>query len=238
MADDEPEENAPEAEGEGDDGNGEGEEKSFRERVEEIRQQRAEEREGEGGEGEDPRERMEEMMGGGGPPGMGGGPGGGGPGGMGGGNPFAQMMGGMMGGGGPGGALGGEPGGRGEERGEDNEELVREVRKVRDELHDLRREVGRIADALEDESGPSDPRLPATAHPERRRRPSTVSRPPSGARWRRASPREQRFVPGVERQHGVEAHGRGGRRRDPSTARRGPTTAAGPANHRVAVPLA
>ena len=45
MADDEPEENAPEAEGEGDDGNGEGEEKSFRERVEEIRQQRAEERE-------------------------------------------------------------------------------------------------------------------------------------------------------------------------------------------------
>jgi hypothetical protein len=70
---------------------------------------------------------------------------------MGGGNPFAQMMGGMMGGGGPGGAMGGEPGGRGRgEEGSDDEELVREVRKIRDEVHDLRREVARIADALED----------------------------------------------------------------------------------------
>ena len=89
-------------------------------------------------------EKMEEMMGGGGP---------GGPGGMGGmgGSPFAQMMGGMMGGGGPGGALGGSPGGPGG-RGRDeggNEELVREVRKVRDELHDIRRELERVADALE-----------------------------------------------------------------------------------------
>jgi hypothetical protein len=63
------------------------------------------------------------------------------------------MMGGMMGGGGPGGAMGGGPGGpagRGEEEEGGNEELVRELRKARDELHDLRREVGRIADALED----------------------------------------------------------------------------------------
>jgi hypothetical protein len=30
-----------------------------------------------------------------------------------------------------------------------NEELVREVRKVRDEIHDVRREIERIADALE-----------------------------------------------------------------------------------------
>ena len=43
--------------------------------------------------------------------------------------------------------MGGSPGGRGEE---DNEELVREVRKVRDELHDIRREIERVADALED----------------------------------------------------------------------------------------
>jgi 50S ribosomal subunit-associated GTPase HflX len=44
--------------------------------------------------------------------------------------------------------MGGEPGGRG--RGEEsNEELVREVRKVRDELHDIRRELERIGDALE-----------------------------------------------------------------------------------------
>ena len=90
MSDDE----QPEESGEGD------EEKSFRERVEEIRQQRADERE----EGDDDRsreERLEEMMGGDGPGGMGG-------------NPFAQMMGGMMGGG-PGGAMGGGggPGGPG-----------------------------------------------------------------------------------------------------------------------------
>ncbi|MFC7027985.1 hypothetical protein ACFQJ5_10910 [Halomicroarcula sp. GCM10025324] len=123
---------------------GEAEEKSFRERVEEIRQQRAEERE-EGDEGEMSREeRMEEMMGGGGGPG--------GPGGMGG-NPFAQMMGGMMGGGGPGGpgGMGGQPGpGREQESGGDNEDLTREIRKLRDEVNDVRRTLDRIADALED----------------------------------------------------------------------------------------
>lgn len=111
-------------------GNGD-EEQSFRERVEEIRKKRAEAgEEGEGG----PRGPPEEMMGGG--PGMGGMGGG-----MGG-NPFAEMMGGMMGGG-PG------MGGRGEEDG-GNEEVVREVRKLRDEVHDLRRSVDRIADALEE----------------------------------------------------------------------------------------
>ena len=84
-------------------------------------------------------ERMEEMMGGGG-----------GPGGMGGGgNPFAQMMGGMMGGGGPGG-MGGGPPGQAQESGSDNEELTREIRKLRDEVHDVRRSLDRIADALED----------------------------------------------------------------------------------------
>ena len=124
-----------------------GEEKSFRERVEEIRQQRAEEGDGEGdGEGLSREEKMQEMMGGGGGPGgMGGG------GGMGG-SPFAQMMGGMMGGGGPGAGAGGPPGMGGSPEGEssDNEELVREVRKVRDELHDIRREMERVADALEE----------------------------------------------------------------------------------------
>ena len=81
----------------------------------------------------------------GGPPGMGGG---------GGGNPFAQMMGGMMGGGGgPGGppGMGGGPGGRGEEESTGDEELTREVRKLRDEVHDVRRSLDRIADALEDD---------------------------------------------------------------------------------------
>jgi hypothetical protein len=95
------------------------EESSFRERVEEIREQRAE-----GEEGGPP----EEMMGG---------PGGG-MGGMGG-NPMAQMM-----GGGPG-AMGGGPGG-----GSDNEELTREVRQLRDEVHDIRRTLERIADAIEE----------------------------------------------------------------------------------------
>ena len=101
------------------------EEKSFRERVEEIREKRAE-------EGEDAPDDP-----------FGGGPGGpGGPGGMGG-NPFAQMMGGMMGGGpgGPGGAGAQEVG---------NEELVREVRQLRDEVRDVNRNLQRIADALED----------------------------------------------------------------------------------------
>ena len=101
-----------------------GEEKSFRERVEEIREKRAEE-----GEGEAP----ESPFGGGGGPG--------GPGGMGG-NPFAQMMGGMMGGG---------PGGRGGAEEVGNEELVREVRQLRDEMRDQTRALKRIADALEDE---------------------------------------------------------------------------------------
>ncbi|MFC7080870.1 hypothetical protein [Halorussus caseinilyticus] len=134
MADDS-NENAPdETESEG----GEGEEKSFRERVEEIREKRAEEGEGEEG---DRREKMEEMMGGGGP------------GGMGGGNPFAQMMGGMMGGGGPGGMGGGPPGMGGpgrEEESAGNEELVREVRQLRDEVRDATRQLQRIADAVED----------------------------------------------------------------------------------------
>jgi hypothetical protein len=72
------------------------------------------------------------------------------------------MMGGMMGGGpgggmgpgGPGGMGPGGPGGegrgRGQEGGSDNEELTREVRKLRDEVHDIRRTLDRIADALED----------------------------------------------------------------------------------------
>jgi len=131
MSDDEGEDHEHEAEGdEGDD------EKSFRERVEEIRQQRADESDGEGDE--DRRERMEEMMGGGGPGG----------GGMGG-NPFAQMMGGMMGGGGPGGgAMGGGPGGPGGEA--DNEELVREVRQLRDEVRDVNRTLEDIVEAIGD----------------------------------------------------------------------------------------
>ncbi|GAB3018137.1 hypothetical protein [Natronobiforma cellulositropha] len=100
-----------------------GEEKTFRERVEEIREKRAQEAEESGG---DPF----------------GGPGGpGGPGGMGGGNPFAQMMSGMMGGG---------PGGPGGESTGD-EELVREVRQLRDEVRDVTRQLQRIADALEDD---------------------------------------------------------------------------------------
>ena len=125
------------------------EEKTFRERVEEIREQRDEETEGEGEGDQDREERLREMMGGGDP-------GGGGPGG---GNPFAQMMGGMMGGGGgPGGMGGGGPGGMGGP-GPDpggpkgdagNEELVREVGKLRDEVHDVRRTLERIAEALED----------------------------------------------------------------------------------------
>jgi len=118
-----------------------GEEKSFRERVEEIREKRAEEAE----EGEGPPEGgMEEMMGGGPPGGMGGG----------GGNPFAQMMSGMMGGG-PGGAGPGGPGGRGGRGGAEespgNEELTREVRQLRDEVRDATRQLQRIADALEDD---------------------------------------------------------------------------------------
>ncbi len=118
-----------EANGEADEG--ESEEKSFRERVEEIREKRAEEGEGEGEPPESP------FGGGGGGPGMGGG-----------GNPFAQMMGGMMGGG-PGG-MGGGPGGRGQEE-SGNEELVREVRQLRDEMRDQTRALKRIADALEDQ---------------------------------------------------------------------------------------
>jgi hypothetical protein len=123
------------------DGSSEGEEKSFRERVEEIRERREQERE----EGERP--GPEEMMGGEG-----------GPGGMGGGNPFAQMMSGMMGGGGPGGPGGmggGPPGMGGRERGGEesvgSEELVREVRQLRDEVRDITRQLQRIGDALEDD---------------------------------------------------------------------------------------
>ncbi|WP_284013625.1 hypothetical protein [Halobaculum litoreum] len=136
MADDDPTDA-----GEGTDGDEEAaEEKSFRERVEEIRERREQERED--GEGGAP--FPEEMMGGGGPGGMGGG-----------GNPFAQMMGGMMGGGGPGGMGGGAPGmggpGAREEESAGNEELVREVRQLRDEVRDATRQLQRIAQALEDD---------------------------------------------------------------------------------------
>jgi hypothetical protein len=119
-----------------DDG-GNDEEKSFRERVEEIRERRRKERE----DGDAP--SPEEVLGGG--------PGGG-PGGMGG-NPFAQMMSGMMGGGpgGPGGMGGGHPGAGGRGEGEvGNEELVREVRQLRDEVRDATRQLQRIAQALEE----------------------------------------------------------------------------------------
>ena len=105
------------------------EEKSFRERVEEIREQRSEEGDP---EEDDRRERMEEMMGGG-------------PGGMGGGNPFAQMMSGMMGGG-PGGM---GPGSRGEEEG--NIRIVRELEALRDEISEASTQLERIADALEED---------------------------------------------------------------------------------------
>lgn len=107
-------------------GQGESEEQSFRERVEEIREKRAEEGDGEG-------EPPESPFGGGGGPGMGGS-------GMGGGNPMAQMM-----GGGP----GGPPSGAGEQK-TSNEELVSEVRQLRDEMRDQTRTLKRIADAIED----------------------------------------------------------------------------------------
>jgi hypothetical protein len=85
-----------------------------------------------------------------------------------GGNPFAQMMSGMMGGGGPGGmggggppgmggggppgmGGGGAPGGRSEEESVGNEELVREVRQLRDEVRDVTRQLQRIAQAIEDD---------------------------------------------------------------------------------------
>lgn len=68
----------------------------------------------------------------------------GGPGGMGGGNPMAQMMGGMMGG-------GGGPGrGSEQEGGVGSDELKREVKQLRDEVHDIRRTMERIADALDE----------------------------------------------------------------------------------------
>ncbi|EFW92598.1 hypothetical protein ZOD2009_07009 [Haladaptatus paucihalophilus DX253] len=105
--------------------NGDEEEKTFQERVEEIREKRAKEGD------EDRDERLKEAMGGGGPGGMGG-------------NPFAQMMGGMMGGG---------PGGMGASRGSESgsdEDLVREVRQLRDEVRDATRQLQRIADALEE----------------------------------------------------------------------------------------
>jgi hypothetical protein len=59
----------------------------------------------------------------------------------------------MMGGGGGPGGMGGGPGGapgQAQEGGSDNEELTREIRKLRDEVHDVRRTLDRIADALED----------------------------------------------------------------------------------------
>jgi hypothetical protein len=64
------------------------------------------------------------------------------------------MMSGMMGGGGGpgmGGGPGGAPGGRGrEEESAGNEELVREVRQLRDEVRDATRQLQRIAQAVED----------------------------------------------------------------------------------------
>jgi hypothetical protein len=47
--------------------------------------------------------------------------------------------------------MGAGPGGPGGQESSDNEELTREVRKLRDEVHDIRRTLDRIADALEDE---------------------------------------------------------------------------------------
>lgn len=115
------------------------EDPTFRERVEELRAQRAQAYE----EGEEVsrEEQMEEMMAGVGP---------GGPPNMGGGNPFAQMMGGGLGGsGGAGGPpeVGGSPR---EEARESKTGEEREVREVRDELHDIRQTLNRIGDAIED----------------------------------------------------------------------------------------
>ena len=103
----------------------EDEEQSFRERVEEIRQQQAsgDERAGPSG-ADDPF--------GGGPEGIGGG--------MGGGNPFAQMMGGMMGGGG---------GGGGAEL--DTERVVQEIGQLREELRQTNAHLERIADSLSED---------------------------------------------------------------------------------------
>ncbi len=101
-------------------------ESSFRERVEEIRQEQAEREEGDEG-----RPGLGEMMGGGGG------------GGMGGGNPFAQMMGGMMGGG-----PGGGPGGAGDI---DSERIARELGQLREEVTEVGTQLERIADALEED---------------------------------------------------------------------------------------
>ena len=68
------------------------------------------------------------------------------PGGMGGGNPMAEMMDGMMGGGGGPPGMGTGGGGQG---GIGSEELVREVEQLREEVHDIRRTLERIADELE-----------------------------------------------------------------------------------------
>jgi hypothetical protein len=46
--------------------------------------------------------------------------------------------------------MGGGPPGQAQESGSDSEELTREIRKLRDEVHDVRRSLDRIADALED----------------------------------------------------------------------------------------
>jgi hypothetical protein len=118
-------------------------ESSFRERVREIQEQRSQLQEDEGEMSRE--ERMEKMMGGGAdePPGMGGG------------NPLAQMMGGMIGNGSSGPRGVGSPREMGDTpRAEDrsskgDQELTREVRKTRDELHDIRRTLERIANAIE-----------------------------------------------------------------------------------------
>ena len=75
---------------------------------------------------------------------------GGGGGGGGGGNPFAQMMSGMMGGGGPGAGAGAGGPGMGDGDDSDNEEVVREIRQLRDEVRDATRQLQRIAQAVED----------------------------------------------------------------------------------------
>jgi hypothetical protein len=69
----------------------------------------------------------------------------------GGGNPFAQMMGMMGGGPGAGAGPGAGPGGPGGDEGVGNEELVREVRQLRDEVRDVTRQLQRIADAIEED---------------------------------------------------------------------------------------
>lgn len=89
--------------------------RSFRDRVEELRQQKA--KQGEADE-RSHEETIQERIGGCGP------------------------SGGMMGGGSPDGPPGAQK--------NSNEELIREIRKAYDELHDIRRGIERIGASLED----------------------------------------------------------------------------------------